>query len=91
MKLKICGRNYTIKRADIGDNFGLCEPATGVISIDKTLEKHSNIPADLIELHEILHAILFETGLTSLLPENVEEAVVSGLATQLWSVGYRRT
>lgn len=91
MKLKICGRNYTIKRANIGDNMGLCEPAVGVISIDKELEKNTNIPADLVELHEILHAILFETGLTSLFPETTEEAVVSGLATQLWAVGYRRT
>lgn len=90
MKLTICGRKYTIKRADIGENFGLCECATGVISIDKDLEKHSNIPAELIELHEIIHAILFETGLTSLFPENVEEAVVSGLAIQLHVIGYRR-
>ena len=90
MKLKICGRNYIIRRADIGDNYGLCEPAVGVISIDKDLEKHSTIPYDLVELHEILHAVLFETGLTSLLPENVEEAVVSGIAAQLHAIGYRR-
>lgn len=90
MKLKICGRNYTIKRADIGDNLGLCEPATGVISIHVDLKKRSSIPADLIEFHEIIHAVLYETGLSFLLPENVEEAVVSGLSTQLHNLGYTR-
>lgn len=90
MKVKICGRSFTIKRADIGDDMGLCEPAVGVITISKHLEAHSNISAELIELHEILHAILYETGLTSLLSEDIEEAVVSGLSTQLHAIGYRR-
>ena len=62
----------------------------GVISIHTDLEKRSNIPADLIEFHEVIHAVLYETGLSFLLPENVEEAVVSGLSTQLYNLGYTK-
>ena len=91
MKLNICGRKYLLRRGDIGENLGLCDPAVGVITIAEDLEDRSNIPADSIELHEVVHAILFETGLTSLFPENIEEAVVSGVAAQLYAVGYRRT
>ena len=90
MKLTICGRKYTIKHGPIGENFGLCEPATATITLSPDLEKYPSIAPEMIELHEIIHAIMFETGLTSLVPARVEEAITSGLAIQLHNLGYRR-
>lgn len=91
MKVNICGRRYTIKKAAIPDHYGLCDPATATITINNTLQDESTIPEDVIMLHEIIHAILYETGMTNLLPERHEEGLVHCLAIQLHNVGYRKS
>jgi nicotinamidase-related amidase len=89
--INIAGRDYTVHRTSIGDNWGLCESATASIHISEDLEETTDLPAEVIELHEVIHACLFETGLCSLLEDRVEEAIVTGLALQLHRAGYRRS
>ena len=88
MKLNICGRKYTVRRGDIPGNLGLCESDKAVITIASDLEVHSNIPPETILLHEVLHSVLYETGLGHVMKGTVEEAVVHGLALGLSRVGY---
>jgi hypothetical protein len=90
MKLKICGRSYTVRRGSIPGNFGLCDPCNAVITIADDLEEHTNMSPALIELHEVIHAVLHETGLTCVLTDKTEEAITHGLAIQLHGLGYRR-
>ncbi len=88
MKLNICGRKYDVRRGDIPGNLGLCESDKAVITIASDLEVHSNIPPETILLHEVIHAVLYETGLGHVMKGTVEEAVVHGLALGLSRVGY---
>ena len=90
MRLKICGRSYTVRRGSIPGNFGLCDPCNAVITIADDLEEHTDMSPTLIELHEIIHAVLHETGLTCVLADKTEEAITHGLAIQLHGLGYRR-
>ena len=90
MRLKICGRSYTVRRGSIPGTFGLCDPCNAVITIADDLEEHTDMSPTLIELHEIIHAVLHETGLTCVLTDKTEEAITHGLAIQLHGLGYRR-
>ena len=90
MRLKICGRSYTVRRGVIPRNYGLCDPSRATITIANDLEEHTDMPPELIELHEIIHAILHETGLTCVLTDKTEEAITHGLAIQLHGLGYKR-
>lgn len=87
MIMNICGKDYTLRREDTIGNYGLCEPSKALITVSETLAPA--IPFEMIVLHEVLHAILHETGLTCLVKERSEEAIVHGLATQLHNLGYR--
>lgn len=92
-EVTVAGRTYTIQRSSqdhIGSNWGICDSANQTIHILDTLEETTSLPSEVIELHEILHATLFETGLCALMPDKIEEAVVHGLALQLYRSGYRR-
>ena len=91
--VNIAGKQYTIQRSNLDSvqAWGLCDAANTSIHISETLEETTKLPSEVIELHEILHAILFETGLSSLLEDQIEEAVVQGVALQLYNTGYRRT
>lgn len=88
MKLNICGRKYTIRRGDIPGNFGLCDSNKATITIAEDLELHTDIPPETIILHEVIHAVLYETGLTNTVKDRIEEAIVHGLALGLSRVGY---
>lgn len=87
MKMSICGKVYTLQRTDIPDNYGLCEPSKALITVSETLAPE--IKFEHILLHEIMHAIMHETGLTCLLRKKVEEAIVHGLSANLHNLGYR--
>jgi hypothetical protein len=88
VKLNICGRKYTVKRGDIPGNFGLCDCNKATITIAEDLEVHTDIPPETILLHEIIHAVLYETGLTNALKDRIEESIVHALALQLSRIGY---
>jgi hypothetical protein len=79
-----------VRRGSIPGNFGLCDPCNAVITIADDLEEHTDMSPTLIELHEIIHAVLHETGLTCVLTDKTEEAITHGLAIQLHGLGYRR-
>jgi hypothetical protein len=79
-----------VRRGKIPGNYGLCEPSRAMITIAHDLEAITDMPSELIELHEIIHAVLHETGLTCVLTDKTEEAVTHGLAIQLHGLGYRR-
>ena len=87
MKLGICGKDYTLCRQDLPGMYGLCEPSKALITISETLAPA--IEFEHILLHEIMHAILHETGLTCLMQERSEEAIVHGLSSSLHNLGYR--
>jgi hypothetical protein len=91
--VNIAGKQYTIHRSNLDSvqAWGLCDAANTSIHISETLEETTKLPPEVIELHEILHAILFETGLSALLEDQIEESLVQGLALQLYNTGYRRT
>lgn len=88
MKLNICGRKYTVRRGDIPGNFGLCDCNKATITIAEDLEVHTEIPPETILLHEIIHAVLYETGITNALKDRIEETIVHALALQLSRIGY---
>ena len=88
MKLNICGRKYTVRRGDIPGNFGLCDCNKATITIACDLEQHTEIPPETILLHEVMHAVLYETGITNILKEREEEAIVHALGLQLSRIGY---
>lgn len=88
MKLNICGRKYDVRRGDIPGNFGLCDSNKATITIAEDLELHTDIPPETIILHEVIHAVLYETGLTNTVKDRIEEAIVHGLALGLSRVGY---
>jgi hypothetical protein len=91
-KLTIAGRKYTLQRANLDamQAWGYCDSANAKIFISETLEKDTTLPEAVVELHEVLHAILFETGLSNLMTDKTEESVVTGLALQLHNIGYRK-
>lgn len=90
-KLSICGRIYTISVGHLPDALGICESGHARITISDNLEEHTDQPAELIVLHEVIHAIMFETGLTHMVNEKTEEAITHALALQLHTIGYRLT
>jgi hypothetical protein len=89
VKLNICGRKYTVRRGDIPGNFGLCDCNKATITIAEDLEVHTEIPPETILLHEVLHSVLYETGITNALKDRIEETIVHALALQLTRIGYR--
>lgn len=88
MKLNICGRSYDVRRGDTLDNLGLCDSNKATITISEHLELHTDIPPETILLHEVIHAVLYETGLTNTVKDRIEESIVHGLALGLSRVGY---
>lgn len=89
-QVMVAGKVYTIRRESLEGAYGYCESGRQTILIADNLEEVSNLSPEIVELHEILHAILFETGLSALVEDRVEEAIVTGLAIQLANTGYRR-
>lgn len=91
MKINICGRPYKVRRGDIPGNFGLCDCNKATITIAEDLEVHTEIPPETILLHEIMHAVLYETGVTNMVKSRAEETIVHALALQLSRIGYTLT
>ena len=87
MSINICGKDYTLVQGDIPGMYGLCEPSKALITVSEILAPA--IEYEHILLHEIMHAILHETGLTCLMKDRVEEAIVHGLSSNLHNLGYR--
>ena len=67
------------------DNHGECDVEKREIVIDAECANPGSV-----ELHEIIHAILFESGHSARLEHDDEEAMVVALEHGLWLAGYRR-
>lgn len=82
--VNILGTTYRIKIKKLGGLHGECWPDKKLIKIDAS---KGTFAETLI--HEVLHAALFEAGLTHLLntPEGLEEAVVRAIEHGLKTAG----
>lgn len=79
--VRVLGRVYNIVPCTDGDNFGVCNNITGVISA--LVEQDEFSYRDTI-LHETMHAILHQQGQRS--SYKLEESFVRPLATGLITV-----
>lgn len=78
----ILGREYRVVFRQDMEDFGQCHPDEGV------LEVKSGVPQMAATLlHETMHAILAESGLTHLLDNNLEEAIVRAMENGLMRSG----
>ena len=82
--VNIMGRAYRVVFEKLDDGtYAECSGMDGVIKINENEE--SGRRGTLV--HEVLHAIFFETGLNKMIRPKVEEAIVSGLEVGLIRAG----
>lgn len=88
MTVTVLGATYTIvdERLD-PDLYGECKPGAKVISINRDANRKQK--AETI-FHEVLHAILYETGLNHILEDGHEEAIVRAMEHGLVRSGLLR-
>ena len=71
--ITILGQKYKIVDKSMEDQLGECDPDKRVLSIDP---KQNDDQYASSTLHEIIHASLYISGLSFILEEKLEEAVV---------------
>ena len=77
--INILGRPYQIRYVDLKEEFGVCHYDEGHIDISKALSSEDR---KMTIVHEVIHAIIHESGHHHLLvdiSENFEEALVRAL------------
>jgi len=82
--INILGTTYRITKQALLQEHGACIPEARQIILDQDLEE----PGSVL-LHEVLHAILWESGHSFRLDDRDEEALVRVLESGLWKAGYR--
>jgi hypothetical protein len=82
----VLGREYLIRRKRMS-SYGLCDCGAGIIWLRSGI-KGSEAEATL--LHEIIHAVLHESGLHFNWTEEFTESVVRALEHGLFRAGYTR-
>ena len=88
--VSIMGRPYRVEYTKLKkDLFGDCDSGKGLIRVNNKLT--ARVAQETL-LHEVLHAILAESGLTQLLThvDGLEEAIVRGLERGLIGTGLLR-
>lgn len=86
-KINILGVDYKIKVRKLNDMYGECDTDKKVIVIDSSRGR-DHFPVTLT--HEVIHAVLWESGLTHILghtAEGLEEAIVRSVEHGLTSAG----
>lgn len=87
MKLKIGGFEWTVEEneevAGTNDVFGLNFPKEQIIYLKPNLTKQ--LRSETL-IHEVLHAIFWQTGLDTEFDDEQEEKIVSALAHGLYQV-----
>lgn len=83
--VRIMGRDYKVRRKRM-KCFGLCDFDAGIIWIKGGL---ADEPSSQTLLHEIVHAILHESGHHHSQTTGENEALVRALEHGLWRAGYR--
>lgn len=79
----ILGQSYDIIRQPLEDH-GRCDTERKCILISESTGQE-----DQTLLHEVLHAILAESGISWIVGES-EEGIVRAIEGGLWRAGYRR-
>lgn len=82
--ISILGQPYQIRRSDLTEDHGFLDTDARVIHISRETSE-----PDRTLLHEVLHAILVESGQRWSIGEDHEEGVVRALESGLWQAGYR--
>lgn len=85
MKVRIRGKQWTIKRVRLQSARGLCdhpEEPRRAIKVSSELQGEEELE---VLIHEMLHAGLWD------LDESVVETLGEDLAAALWRMGYRKT
>lgn len=86
MRVKIAGKYYDLEYADLGGDFGLCDPPTDEA---KRIRIKHNHKSDLEELdstiHECMHAAQWW------LDEEYVRRFSEDFAAVLWRLGWRKT
>lgn len=87
MKLKIGGFEWLIKEdesvTDTNDSFGLNFPKEQIIYLKPNLTKQ--LRSETL-IHEVLHAIFWQTALNTEFDDDQEEKIVSALAHGIFQV-----
>jgi len=86
------GSRYKIMRVPPGSLGDELHHVHGTIDTDrKQIEVDARLASvEQIVLHEAIHGILQECGISELLDDKLEEAIAVGLENGLWRAGYRR-
>jgi len=78
--INILGKSYKISYLELEEDDGLCKNKESEIDIDKNLE---GIELVHTLLHEYFHGVLFRTGVTQVLSDDIEEVICDSFATFL--------
>lgn len=85
------GQNYSVRPARLDDKHGDIDCDRKVIRIDIDAHLGNGHHVGRTVMHEVLHALLYESGHTAWLGDEKEEAIVQCLENGLWQAGFRLT
>lgn len=90
--IEILGQEYSVSIVNYCDLSDEDETVHGLIDFDAKRIYIDSLAIDEKKslLHEVIHGILFESGLSNLLESSLEEAIVVALENGLWNAGYTR-
>jgi hypothetical protein len=92
-KINVKGAMYTIKSINnmmCDDHHDLCD---GMVNTDEkwiVVNTKSRIGGKHILLHEIIHALIFELGLSQLISEDLDEILAENISNELQKIFYMR-
>lgn len=82
--ITVLGRTYAIQYVDLDDTYGEHDQVDKVIRIHHSLSEEDRRAT---VVHEVIHAILFESGLGQLLDGDLEEALCRAIEHGLMGSG----
>ena len=83
--ISILGREYRIRRKRMKE-FALCDDDA------ETIWLRSGIKGEVAEqslLHEVIHGILFRSGVKFQIDSKLEESIVRAIEHGIWQAGYK--
>lgn len=83
--INVLGRDYKIRRKRMRD-YGLCDFGPGIIWLRSGLKDED---AHQTLLHEVIHAVLHESGAQFQFSDEVTESLVRAIEHGLWRAGFR--
>jgi len=80
--MTIKGRRYKIKSGCDGENMGEIDFTKREIYLSKEIKSQEDLYSTL--LHEMMHAILHEAGLTQIISGDNQELIVENISTAIY-------